>query len=152
MEIWRSLYGYKSIYILKKSPRAWFEKFTNAAKGYEYSQCQTDHLSFLKFSSARKDYFSYWGLYWWDKEVKRALTEVFEIKDLGDLKYFLSMKVTRSRKGIVVSQREYTPDYLRGQGCWDCKPVDTPIEANYILGLKEWDCTYWYWKVSKARR
>ena len=31
----------------------------------------------------------------------------FEIKDLGSLKYFLGIKVARSKSGIVISQRMY---------------------------------------------
>ncbi|KAA0061144.1 Cysteine-rich RLK (receptor-like protein kinase) 8 [Cucumis melo var. makuwa] len=36
----------------------------------------------------------------------------FEIKDLGNLKYFLEMEVARSKEGIFVSQRKYTLDLL----------------------------------------
>ena len=40
----------KSLYGLKKSPRAWFEKFTKAVKRYGFTQGQTDHTLFLKTS------------------------------------------------------------------------------------------------------
>ena len=38
--------------------------------------------------------------------LKRGLVEEFEIKDLGQLRFFLGMKVTRSKKAIMVSQRK----------------------------------------------
>ena len=33
----------KSLYGLKQSPRAWFERFTKVVKGYGFVQCQSDH-------------------------------------------------------------------------------------------------------------
>ncbi|KAL4038587.1 hypothetical protein IC575_002209 [Cucumis melo] len=58
----------------------------------------------------------------------------FEIKDLGNLKYFLGMKVARSKEGIFVSQRKYALDLLTETGILGCRPVDTPIELNCKLG------------------
>ncbi|KAH9658679.1 protein kinase domain-containing protein [Citrus sinensis] len=66
--------------------------------------------------------------------LKQNLAKEFEIKDLGQLKYFLGMEVARSKKGIVVSQRQYILDLLKETGMSGCKPSDTPIEANSKLG------------------
>ena len=38
----------KSLYGLKQSPRAWFERFTTVVKGYGFVQCQSDHTLFVK--------------------------------------------------------------------------------------------------------
>ncbi|RVW23974.1 Retrovirus-related Pol polyprotein from transposon RE1 [Vitis vinifera] len=48
-----------------------------------------------------------------NQNLKKYLSEEFEVKDLGNLKYFLGMEVARSRKGIVVSQRKYILDLLK---------------------------------------
>ena len=40
----------KSLYGLKQSPRAWFEKFTCSVKKQGYTQAQTDHNMFIKHS------------------------------------------------------------------------------------------------------
>ena len=40
----------KSLYGLKQSPRAWFDRFTKAVKKHGYSQGQADHTLFTKFS------------------------------------------------------------------------------------------------------
>ena len=40
----------RSLYGLKQSPRAWFDRFTKVVKKYEYSQGQSDHTLFTKFS------------------------------------------------------------------------------------------------------
>ena len=56
----------------------------------------------------------------------------FEIKDLGNLKYFFEMKVGKSKEGISISQRKYTLDLLIEIGILGCF-VDTPIEFNCKL-------------------
>ena len=66
--------------------------------------------------------------------MKRSLATEFEIKDLGSLKYFLGMEVTRSKKRIVVSQRKYILDFLKKARMSGCKPSETPNEPNLRLG------------------
>ncbi|BBG93590.1 HXXXD-type acyl-transferase family protein [Prunus dulcis] len=57
----------------------------------------------------------------------------FEMKDLGDLEYFLGIEVVRSTTGIFLCQRKYVLDLLTETGMIGCKPVDTPIEMNHKL-------------------
>ena len=71
------------------------------------------------------------------KLLKEILTREFEIKDLGNLKYFLGMEVVRSKKGIVVSQCKYVMDLLKETRMLGCKPTNTPLESTTKLGLKE---------------
>ena len=51
-----------------------------------------------------------------DPEEREALqthlSREFEMKDLGSLKYFLGIEVSRSREGIVIYQRKYALDLL----------------------------------------
>ena len=49
-------------------------------------------------------------------ELEKKMGDEFEIKDLGNLKYFRGMEVARSREGIYVSQRKYTLDLLTETG------------------------------------
>ena len=41
---------------------------------------------------------------------------MFEIKDLGRLKYFLGIEIAHSTKGLFNSQRKYTLDLLKETG------------------------------------
>ena len=52
--------------------------------------------------------------------TKKKMENEFEIKDLGNLKYYLEMEVARSRKAISVSQRKYTIDLLAETGMTGC--------------------------------
>ncbi|RVW73427.1 Retrovirus-related Pol polyprotein from transposon TNT 1-94 [Vitis vinifera] len=102
----------KSLYGLKQSPRAWFERFTKVVKGYGFVQC--DHEEKIDL-------------------LKKLLTKEFEIKDLGNLKYFLGMEIARSKKGIAVSQRKYVLDLLNETGMLGCKSAETPMDTTVKL-------------------
>ena len=60
--------------------------------------------------------------------VRRLLPKEFEVKDLGNLRYFLGMEIAQSRNGISVSQRKYTLNLLRETSMLGCKPVVTPMD------------------------
>ncbi|RVX15531.1 Retrovirus-related Pol polyprotein from transposon RE1 [Vitis vinifera] len=107
-----------------------------------YKQGQADHTLFVKKSHARKMailivYVDDIILSGNDMEelqnLKKYLSEEFEVKDLGNLKYFLGMEVARSRKGIIVSQIKYILDLLKETGMLGCKPIDTPMDSQKKL-------------------
>ena len=58
------------------------------------------------------------------------------MKDLGHLKYFLRIKVSRSNIGIFLSQRKYALDLLQEIGMSTCQPADTPVEEGLELCIK----------------
>ena len=60
-------------------------------------------------------------------KLQEHLTKEFEMKNLGGLKYFLGIKVARSKHGIFLSQRKYILNLLAETGMLKCKPADTPI-------------------------
>lgn len=65
--------------------------------------------------------------------LKQFLYTRFCIKDLGDLKFFLGIEVSRSTKGISISQRKYTLDILKYGGSLGARPVCFPVEQNLKL-------------------
>ena len=62
--------------------------------------------------------------------LKSPLDKEFEIKDVGNLRYFLGMEVARSKEGISVTQRKYTLDLLKETGMTGCKPIKTPMDPS----------------------
>lgn len=131
----------KSLYGLKQSPRAWFERFTRAVKEKGYTQAHSDHTLFYKHNNTKVailivyvDDIVMTGDDLHELEMlKEFLSRQFEVKDLGTLKYFLGMEVARSAKGIAISQRKYVLDLLKETGLLGCKPVATPVDPNQKL-------------------
>ena len=132
----------KSLYGLKQSPRAWFERFGKAVISCGFSQSQADHTIFYKHSKNSK--IAILIVYVDDiiltgndeaelAALKEKLAKEFHIKDLGALKYFLGMEFARSKEGIFVNQRKYVLDLLGETGMLGCKMVETPIEPNLKL-------------------
>ncbi|KAJ0878384.1 putative RNA-directed DNA polymerase [Helianthus annuus] len=62
---------------------------------------------------------------------------MFSIKDMGPLKYFLGIEVSRIKEGLVLSQRKYTLDILKDSSLEGCKPSSFPMEQNLKLGKGE---------------
>ena len=69
--------------------------------------------------------------------LKSTLSQEFEIKDLGALRYFLGMEVARTSSGISVSQWKYVLDLLEKTGMLGCRLEDTPMEQNGKLSDEE---------------
>ena len=125
----------KAIYGLKQSPRAWFDKFTEAVLQIGLSRSVTDHSLFFSNSSAGLVIVVVYvddiiitgsdtpGI----SRVKEGLQRRFHTKDLGQLRYFLGIEVLRSRSGINLSQRKYALDLLHETGMTESKPVSTPM-------------------------
>ena len=131
----------KSLYGLKQSPRAWFGRFTKSMRAVGYCQSNSDHTLFFKRNqdkiTALIVYVDDMVLTGNDLEEMKLLQEYlskeFEMKDLGSLKYFLGIEVSRSKNGIFLSQRKYTLDLLKETGMSACQPIDTPMEEGLKL-------------------
>ena len=70
-------------------------------------------------------------------DVKLLLKQKFEMKDLGELRYFLGIEVIRSPGGIWLLQRQYGLDMLSRYGMTGCKPISVPLEQNVKLSSEE---------------
>ncbi|GKD01236.1 retrovirus-related pol polyprotein from transposon RE1 [Tanacetum coccineum] len=66
------------------------------------------------------------------KKLKSFVGTCFETKDLGSLKYFLGIKVSRNSKVICHSQRKYYLDLLDDACQIEAKPCDEPMIPNVI--------------------
>ncbi|KAK3009717.1 hypothetical protein RJ639_014570 [Escallonia herrerae] len=134
----------KALYGLKQSPRAWFGRFTKSMRAFGYHQSNSDHTLFLKKKQGKITtlivYVDDMVVTGNDPEEREALqghlSREFKMKDLGPLKYFLGIEVSRSKKGIFLSERKYALDLLRETCMLTCQPVDTPVEEGLKLRIE----------------
>ena len=100
----------KSLYGLKQSQRAWFERFGKAVKRFGFLQSQADYTLF--YTHSIEDKVAVLIVYVDDiiltgddceelENLKKFMAKEFEIKDLGNLKYYLSMEFARSKEGML---------------------------------------------------
>ena len=65
-------------------------------------------------------------------KVKLALTEKFDVKDLGELNYFLGVKIVQNHRAstIWIGQTTYTEEVLKKFSMENCKPLATTVEVG----------------------
>lgn len=66
---------------------------------------------------------------------KGYLSSCFKMKDLGNLKYFLGIEMSRSSKGFYLSQRKYALEIISKTGLLGAKPASFPLEQNNKLAF-----------------
>jgi hypothetical protein len=104
----------KSLYGLKQASRNWFSTFSDTIQQAGYQQSKADYSLFTK---AQDTSFIAVLIYVDDilltgnnlqemERLKKFLLKRFRIKDLGDLKYFLGIEFSKSKKGIFMSQKK----------------------------------------------
>ncbi|GKA32286.1 putative RNA-directed DNA polymerase [Tanacetum coccineum] len=71
------------------------------------------------------------------QHTKEELDKRFSIKDLGALKYFLGIEVSRIPEGLVLSQRKYILDILEDCGFQGCRPSPFHFKQNLILDQRD---------------
>lgn len=64
---------------------------------------------------------------------KRKLAAEFEMKDLGEMHYFLGLEVWQNLGEIILSQEKYAMEILNRFGMMDCKPMTTLMTTNLKL-------------------
>ena len=115
----------RGLYGLKQSPRIWFERLANYLKVVSFKQSLAYASVFVM--NAKED-IAIIMLYVDDLimtsnnddsicEIKKKLSTQFEMKDLGELKYFLGIEVVKCPNGLMLLQRKYMLDMLRQLVC-----------------------------------
>ena len=134
----------KSIYGLKQSPRCWNLTLDTYLKKLKFF-VQTASDPCIYYRKTGGD-IMYVGVYVDDiilagktvrqlEEIKRDLSQEFDIKDLGKLGYFLGMKVVQNEESqsIWIGQPAHAENLLRKHGMQDSKPTGTPTDVNSKL-------------------
>ena len=137
----------KSLYGLKQSPRAWFGKFSEVIQEFGMNKSKVDHSVFYRQSANGNILLVVYvddivitgsdcaGI----SSLKLFMHSKFHTKDLGELKYFLGVEVSRSKRGIFLSQRKYVLDLLAETGKMEAKPCSTPMIPNVHLTKDDGD-------------
>ena len=65
-------------------------------------------------------------------DVKMKLNESFEMKDLGELEYFLGIRLNWdwTKNTIKIDQESYVEKVLQVQGMQNCKSLTTPLDPG----------------------
>ncbi|CAN0896019.1 Retrovirus-related Pol polyprotein from transposon TNT 1-94 [Linum grandiflorum] len=131
----------RSLYGLKQAPRAWFETFQTLILDSGFQQSSNDPSLFTKTTTRGITilliYVDDMILTGSDEDgisdIRKILSSQFQVKELGELSYFLGLQIHRSAQGILVNQAKYVTDLLNLAHMADARPAPTPIELNLKL-------------------
>ncbi|XP_019098309.1 PREDICTED: uncharacterized protein LOC109131599, partial [Camelina sativa] len=124
--------------------RAWYHKLSSTLRTHGFKRSEADHTLFtLRTKNGRVVVLVYVDdiiITGDDRDgistTKALFHSTFDIKDLGELKYFLGIEISRSPEGLFLSQRKYALDLLRETGKLGAKPAPTPLEEGYQFKRK----------------
>jgi histone deacetylase 1/2 len=137
----------KALYGLKQAPRAWHAHLGAALRAHGFVPSTADTSLFM---SRRPEVTMYLLVYVDDiilvssstvaaSRLVHNLRSEFAGKDLGSLNYFLGIEVSPVDKGLVLTQKKYALDLLRGGGMLQCHSVTTPMTATEKLTSTDGD-------------
>lgn len=121
----------RSLYGLHQASKDWFDFISEKLKKLGLKQCASDPCVFIKegfITGLHVDDFIVTGEKDYIEQFKRSLSEVVNVKDLGNAKKLLSLNVTQIiGKSITVNQTFYANDILMEYGMSECRKVSTPL-------------------------
>ena len=133
---------HKSLYGLKISPKKWNDKFTQVVENLGFKSNSLDPCLFLK-SDSKGEIFML--LYVDDilimgkneREINNAISKLsdsFAIKNLGQPKEFLGIKIERDEKGqrLKLSQCKFVTNILKKFGFESIRPASTPMVTSQV--------------------
>ena len=135
----------KSLYGLKQASRKRFEKFSSTILQMGFIQSKSNYSLFTHTQGAS---FTVLLVYVDDillignnptcvQQLKKVLDDIFGLKDLGSLRYFLGLEVARTDAGISLNQRKYALEILEDTSFLGSKPVKFPMVQNLKLSKYE---------------
>ena len=131
----------KSLYGLKQASTQWNIELTQHFLAHGYTQSKRDYSMFTKKHSGKQTII----LVYVDdllisgddaieiQKIKDSLDTAFTIKDLGAIRYFLGIEVSRTSKGTMLNQRKFILDILKSTGMESCKPSKFPFPKGIKL-------------------
>ena len=134
----------KSIYGLKQASRQWNKELTKFLKSLGFVQSKQDYSLFTR---SLDGHFVAILVYVDDmlvtgtsmsqiNDVKHSLDQAFTIKDLGDLKYFLGIEISRTSQGTFMSQKKYIKDIIVDCEMENCASSPAPLPTGLKLSTE----------------
>ncbi|CAG4987165.1 unnamed protein product [Colias eurytheme] len=132
----------RAIYGLKQSARAWNDRINDCLLKLNFVKSKLEPCLYTKKCKKEQvivaifvdDFFIFSNSSNMVKELKTNLMSKFKIKDLGQVKQCLGMRVKMYENGCISLDQEKFVDHILSKfNMTNCKVVDTPIEGNLKL-------------------
>lgn len=139
----------RQFYGLKQPSRALYAKLSYVLENVRFSRSNADSSLFVRIGSTRKlvvlIYIEDLIITSYIDEItlpKKAIHKQLAIKDLGRLKYFLSIEMATSSEGLFLNQQKYVMDLLHDSEMLDYKPASTLLDCKFKVDIEGEFLTY----------
>lgn len=131
----------KALYGLKQAPRQWNLKLNEAMMQLDMKRSEHDHCLYYKVKATSilvvaifvDDFCILSNNADMKENFKKDIKRFFKVKDLGNLKHFLGMRIIKEENQITIDQEEYIRKVLDNFAMTDSKPASTPADPNMKL-------------------
>ena len=126
----------KGLYGLKQSGREWNKQITKFLKSLDFSAITNDPCVFVNHTTRVIIALYVDNMLVFDKllkdveAIKKFLSKEFKVKDLGEAKYILGIRIRREEGKIILDQLNYIQNFLCKFQMENAHPLTVPI-ANY---------------------
>ena len=129
----------RAVYGLKQSSRAWNHRVDQVLLKLEFKKSVYEPCLYIKRDGNLLTiialYVDDFLLFSNDSRstelLKSQLMTEFRIKDLGEVRQFLGMRIKRDENSICLDQEQYIDQLLKKFNMQDCKSVGTPLADNF---------------------
>ncbi|GJR32852.1 retrovirus-related pol polyprotein from transposon TNT 1-94 [Tanacetum coccineum] len=116
----------KALYGLKQAPKAWYDRLKHFLIKHEYNIGMVDNTLFTKKKSS-------------NLIIVQIYVDAYEIKQMGELNFFLGVQIKQMEDGIFFNQSKYIKEMLTKFELEDFKPMKTPMSSDTKL-TKDGEC------------
>jgi len=136
----------KALYGLKQSPRAWFKTIDAFMISEGFTSLLSDVCIYTKTYQEMKIIMAIYvddmiiavnNIQFWN-EFKYKLMNRFKMKDLGELKWILGIRITRNENDIRIDQELYLTNVISKYLPKNTKPRNVPISSSNIKHLEDY--------------
>jgi hypothetical protein len=135
----------KALYGLKQSGRQWYKKLDKNLQKLNLRPLSTDKCIYMrKTRRGNEENMVLIAVYVDDiiiasnsmeeiNNLKENLAKIFQMKDMGQIKYCLGIEFNVKKNKVTMSQKKYVDDLLKRLGMENSKEVSTPMDPNVKL-------------------
>nr|GEY57803.1 hypothetical protein [Tanacetum cinerariifolium] len=130
----------KALYGLKQAPKAWYDELSNFLVSKGFSKGSIDPTLFI---SKHGEDILLVQIYVDDiifgstnpklsKQFEKLMHNKFKMSMMGELKFFLGIKIHQFPRGIFINQAKYAQEILINLGMTSCDSVGTPMATKNL--------------------
>ena len=134
----------RSLYGLKQYDRMWYNRLSEYLIKDGYINNPICPFVFIKKSelgfAILAVYVDNINLFWTPEELATYLKDEFEMKDLGNTKYYLGLQIEHKSNGILIHQSTYVEKVLKQFNIDKAHPLSSPMVVRSLDAKKYHFC------------